>query len=96
MVIRTCTGHRRLSRMDMDPSTYIKRRLIKGSVECAISVMDDRMTYQDTIDRVIGIGAPRYRITLSYNLHGTKVCSLQTYSNGLVRHQIFAMSRQKT
>jgi hypothetical protein len=25
--------------------------------------MDDRMTYQDTIDRVIDIGMPRYRIT---------------------------------
>jgi hypothetical protein len=37
---------------------------MEGSVECAISVMDDRMTYQDTIDRVIDIGMPRYRIAL--------------------------------
>jgi hypothetical protein len=63
MVIGTCTSHRRLSMMDIDPSRYIKRRLMEGSVECAISVMDDRMTYQDTIDRVIDISAPRYRIT---------------------------------
>jgi hypothetical protein len=60
MVIRICTGQIRLSRMDMDPSRYIKRRHMEGSVERAISVMDDRMTYQDTIDRVIEIGAPRY------------------------------------
>jgi hypothetical protein len=63
MVMRTLTGHRRLSRMDIDPSRYIKRRLMESSDEGAISVMDDRMTYQDTIDRVIDIGMPRYRIT---------------------------------
>jgi hypothetical protein len=61
MVMRTLIGHRGLSKMVMDASSYIKRRLRQVSVDCAISVMDDRMTYQDTIERVIDIGTPRYK-----------------------------------